>query len=81
MVLEFLGMAIILVVWSLEMNEKLKKKDIDNQHYKFIVLYIIGFLVLSYYFSQTNNLVFAFFFGLMTLISLIEFAFVMIKSS
>ena len=78
MVLEIIGAFLVLIVWSLEMNENLKKKT-ENSHYKFMIFYTIGFLILSYYSSTINNIVMVFFFGLMSLISLIEFAFSMVK--
>ncbi len=79
MAVEFVGVVIILAAWIVEMNENLKEKEHNKNRHKFLIFYIIGFLSLAYYSSQINSLVLTFFFGLLALINLIEFAFLMIK--
>jgi hypothetical protein len=79
MVVEFLGVCIVLVAWILEMHRSLKKKEVDRDRYKLVIVYVIGFLLLAYYSAQINNLLLVFFNGLMALVALIEFAFELIK--
>jgi hypothetical protein len=77
MTLEIIGMAVIIVVWLLDMNRRLKNPDMG--YYRFLLFYIVGFGVLGAYFAQNNNTAFAFFFIILALVSILEFAFMLSK--
>ncbi|MCX6816015.1 MAG: hypothetical protein NT120_04150 [Candidatus Aenigmarchaeota archaeon] len=75
--IEIIGMAIILALWIIEMSRNLAK-NIDSQREKFLIVYIIGFFILASY-STGIDMKFAFFFLLLGLVSVLEFAFIMVK--
>ncbi|MBI3190455.1 hypothetical protein HYZ41_02000 [archaeon] len=79
MVIEFVGAFIVLVTWIVEMHKSLKKKEVDKDHYKLMIVYVIGFLLLAYYSAQINNILLVFFNAFMALVALIEFVFEIIK--
>jgi len=61
------------------MHNNLKKDHSNDGYYKFLIAYIIGFDILTFYSTTINNMFLAFFFALLALLTLLEFAFIMIK--
>ncbi len=79
MAIEILGAIIVIAAWVYEMERNLKKDHAGDGYYKFLIAYIIGFDILTFYSTQINNMFLAFLFALLALVSLLEFAFVMVK--
>jgi len=79
MALEFVGIGIILALWIFEMNRNLSKDSTDKDYYKFLLAYIVGFAILAEYSVRINNMTLAFFFLLLAMVTLLEFAFVMVR--
>ncbi len=79
MVLEFLAAAVILTAWIFEMQKNLAQNQKDKKDPIFLLAYFVGFAVLAVYAVDIKNVFFEFLFALLALLTLLEFAFIMIK--
>ena len=74
-----LGAVLILIAWVLETRKIIKSKDVEGLDIRFLIVYLIGSLTLTYYSVGINDIVFITLSGIISFLTLIEIVFVFIK--
>lgn len=74
-----LGAALILFAWVVETRKIIKSKDVEGLDIRFLIVYLIGSLTLTYYSVRINDVVFIALSSIISFLTLIEIAFVFIK--
>jgi lipid-A-disaccharide synthase-like uncharacterized protein len=74
-----IGAILIIVAWILETRKVIKTKSAEDLDLRFLAIYLVGGIILTYYSVRTNDLVFIILSGVISFLTLIEIAFIFIK--
>jgi lipid-A-disaccharide synthase-like uncharacterized protein len=74
-----LGAVLILFAWLVETEKVIKTKSAEDLDLRFLAIYLVGGIILTYYSVRTNDLVFIILSGVISFLTLIEIAFIFIK--
>lgn len=79
MVVGIIGALLILGAWIIETRKIIKSKNVDDIDPRFLIVYLLGSLLLTYYSAQISDLVFVMLSAVISVITLIELVFVFMK--
>ncbi len=74
-----IGAILILSAWVVETRKVIKSKDLEGLDIRFLVVYLIGSITLTYYSVRRNDFVFIALSAVISLLTMIEIVFVFIK--